>query len=408
VTQDVLISPLGFSPGAVSGVYFALLEEGIKIDHIITVGTWHQRVRDAAGTLDALFRRVSDVTYKAVYIDAEDLRGRERDASGPFAARMGLYIDRARQAGQTVRVSVTGGRSGMGALAALATQIYCGHHLYHLWVDEDIERGGADPERVRPDPDNEYVNPTVKGRNAWSLVNLPFTDLSGWLTDAEKYRDYVPAGLSRALAQDLYHLIGQWRAEATNAPGDEITPDRRYQIGLRMSLSTRFSEEELRTLCYDLNVDYDDLPAQGKANKARELVAHFERRDNVSELVTVGRRLRPDVPWGDSIKETAPPVVLPEPRLPEDVWQDALVILYTAGMLDHDGRESLRRLMSESIEDNHPRRKLEEAAQNDDLGPLAWWRKNQDAVLPLIDTSMTVATFVLNLVELWAKVQENI
>ena len=46
----------------------------------------------------------------------------------------------------------------------------------------------------------------------------------------------------------------------------------------------RFGEGELKDLCFDLGIDYEDLPGQGKADKARELVAHCERRDRFAEL----------------------------------------------------------------------------------------------------------------------------
>jgi hypothetical protein len=178
VNEHTLISPLGFAAGAVSGVYFALeRQHGLKVDHVITVGTAHAYVRNAAEILETLFRRVDGVDYKPCYIDAIDLKGPERDASGPFAARMGLYIDRARDAGQTVHVAVTGGRSGMGALAALAAQLYRANWLYHLWVDEDIEREGI--AKATPDPENRYVNPTVEN-GLCELVSLPFADLSGF------------------------------------------------------------------------------------------------------------------------------------------------------------------------------------------------------------------------------------
>jgi tetratricopeptide (TPR) repeat protein len=49
-----------------------------------------------------------------------------------------------------------------------------------------------------------------------------------------------------------------------------------------------FSEEELRTLCFELGLDYDDLPARGRANKARDLISHLERHDRLAELVTLG------------------------------------------------------------------------------------------------------------------------
>jgi tetratricopeptide (TPR) repeat protein len=66
---------------------------------------------------------------------------------------------------------------------------------------------------------------------------------------------------------------------------------------LRQLLSDRFDEGELRTLCFDLGVDYADLPAEGKANKARELVAYLDRHDRILDLLQVGQRSRHDVDW---------------------------------------------------------------------------------------------------------------
>jgi hypothetical protein len=457
VSEHVLVSPLGFSPGAVSGVYFALQEQGIQIERVITVGTGHDGVRHAAGTLDMLFRRVEGVTYKACFIDAQELRGRIPDASGPFAARVGLYVHRARQAGQTVHVAVTGGRSGMGALAALAAQLYRAHHLYHLWVDAEIERGGADPRRVRPDPSNEFVNPTAKGPEAWNLVELPFVDLSGLLQDAAKYRSsgqvpeswtaqrlvgegpamlkalshYVPAGLTFARARELLELVAEWRQEVEWIANDGSTlrtfPDKvdrtarqekweralsflytagalddegrqdmchkteeriaeryvRQELGrifsrgdlglfawwdanqgavlasvrqadetwaqkaidreslttLRQLLAVRFSEGELRTLCFDLGVGYEDLVGEGKADKARELVAYLERRKRIPDLIRIGERSRPDIPWRDEIDQV--PVTfytLPDDQLSHaDITVPTLVFQIVESWLNNQG-----------------------------------------------------------------------
>jgi class 3 adenylate cyclase/tetratricopeptide (TPR) repeat protein len=85
--------------------------------------------------------------------------------------------------------------------------------------------------------------------------------------------------------------------------GDEAGREeerRRQRLArLRHILDTRFDEDELRTLCFDLGVEYEDLPAMGQANKARELVAYFERRDRIPELISTGRQMRGDVPWDD-------------------------------------------------------------------------------------------------------------
>jgi hypothetical protein len=69
---------------------------------------------------------------------------------------------------------------------------------------------------------------------------------------------------------------------------------------LRQLLATRLDQGELRTLCFDLGIDYDDLPGEGKANKARELVAYLDNRGRIPELLRAGEQLRPDISWSDT------------------------------------------------------------------------------------------------------------
>jgi outer membrane protein assembly factor BamD (BamD/ComL family) len=76
-------------------------------------------------------------------------------------------------------------------------------------------------------------------------------------------------------------------------------PGQFHLVRLRQILDTRFNEGGLRTLCFDLSVDYDNLPDIGKANKARELVDYLERRGRLIELVEAGKQLRPDISWDD-------------------------------------------------------------------------------------------------------------
>ncbi|WP_420645206.1 hypothetical protein [Candidatus Leptofilum sp.] len=58
-----------------------------------------------------------------------------------------------------------------------------------------------------------------------------------------------------------------------------------------------FSEEDLRTLCFDLGVDYDSLPGRGKIAKIRELILVFQRRDETYKLINSLFEERPNVPW---------------------------------------------------------------------------------------------------------------
>ena len=58
-------------------------------------------------------------------------------------------------------------------------------------------------------------------------------------------------------------------------------------------LKTKFNDQELRELCFTLSVDYESLPGEGKAAKARELLLLCERTDRAPELEREVLRLRP-------------------------------------------------------------------------------------------------------------------
>ncbi len=91
---------------------------------------------------------------------------------------------------------------------------------------------------------------------------------------------------------------------------------REYLVELRQILVERFNEGELRTLCFDLDIQYDTLPGKGTADKARELVAHCERYQCVAKLVASGKRLRPDISWEKALEKTADPLA-PQPPKPD-------------------------------------------------------------------------------------------
>lgn len=61
---------------------------------------------------------------------------------------------------------------------------------------------------------------------------------------------------------------------------------------LRQALS-HFTEDELRDLCSDLGVSYQDLPGQEQPAKIEALIAQFQRRRRIPELVANAKRLHP-------------------------------------------------------------------------------------------------------------------
>ncbi len=64
---------------------------------------------------------------------------------------------------------------------------------------------------------------------------------------------------------------------------------------LREQLRALFSDSELRDLCFDLGIDYENLPGAAKGDKARELILHVERLGRLPELVGRVIELRPHI-----------------------------------------------------------------------------------------------------------------
>jgi hypothetical protein len=135
---------------------------------------------------------------------------------------------------------------------------------------------------------NEAVNRLVE---AWQR---------DWETRQHGIRVVPPPGL----------VVRRSLVEATSASevreaSDILSGERMLQradlIAVRQNLTTRFSEDELRTLCFDLGVDYEGLPALGKEGKARELVLHFERRGQIPELVAFCHQSRPNILWPEVV-----------------------------------------------------------------------------------------------------------
>ena len=66
-----------------------------------------------------------------------------------------------------------------------------------------------------------------------------------------------------------------------------------YLARLFKLLMAHFDLDELRTLCFDLSVDYDTLRGEEKATKALELITFMLREHRLDELVSTLRQGRP-------------------------------------------------------------------------------------------------------------------
>ncbi|MEJ2749953.1 MAG: hypothetical protein P8183_18895, partial [Anaerolineae bacterium] len=82
-------------------------------------------------------------------------------------------------------------------------------------------------------------------------------------------------------------IVLNGRNGTNTLPEDIIDP-----TALRRALVNYFDLEELRTLCFDLGVDFDELEGSGKGAKARELVVYWQHQGDLAPLLTAIRKER--------------------------------------------------------------------------------------------------------------------
>lgn len=68
---------------------------------------------------------------------------------------------------------------------------------------------------------------------------------------------------------------------------------------LHRLIINHFNQEEVKTLCFALNVQYDNLSGNAHPDKVRELVQLFQRQQRIKELLQEVSEARPNIGWPD-------------------------------------------------------------------------------------------------------------
>ena len=109
-------------------------------------------------------------------------------------------------------------------------------------------------------------------------------------------------------------------------------------------LTANFNREELKTLAFELGVDFDEFPDKGKTSQARDLIQHLQRRQRLNDLIAWGQQQRPKIEWPtpDSLLE-GKRIVPVSPQL--QPYLEMVMRRYgrlPLSPLDPSGRESAR------------------------------------------------------------------
>lgn len=100
---------------------------------------------------------------------------------------------------------------------------------------------------------------------------------------------------------------------------------------LRENLVEYFDLEELRTLCFDLGVDWDGLRGEEKTGKVTALLTSLDNTGRIPELVELCARLRPKVLWQKNPLSAPPGQVKPVP--------DRSLRIFQVQMANHRAQE---------------------------------------------------------------------
>ena len=139
--------------------------------------------------------------------------------------------------------------------------------------------------------------------NSLSLAALgvAFNELAGMspstagqpTTSPPAANNITSVGDGNVIGSNNQVAVGQPTASTptSSSPG---LPDRLKLLSL---LKQHFSLDELNTLCFAVEVNYDELSGVGVSGKARELIGYCERHLCLPKLVTAGKTLRPELDW---------------------------------------------------------------------------------------------------------------
>ena len=96
----------------------------------------------------------------------------------------------------------------------------------------------------------------------------------------------------------LDKLVSRW-AKGESIP-DEHSLMHRLVRELRKEMKRAFNKEETRDLCFDLGIEYEDLPGSTRDGKQRELIRYCKNGNRIQELVEECNQKRPNLKWPDT------------------------------------------------------------------------------------------------------------
>lgn len=151
--KNVLLSSLGLSPAVVTETIDALKSTGLQIDKVVLLSTSNERIIDTyVPLLQADFGDTCQGQIELIpaSIANDDIRKPQDNLD--FIKLTTTFLNTYRKRGDSVYVSIAGGRKTMSAALAIVAQLFGSKGLYHVLVREDIEKKRLDYEELKNSP----------------------------------------------------------------------------------------------------------------------------------------------------------------------------------------------------------------------------------------------------------------
>ncbi len=114
--------------------------------------------------------------------------------------------------------------------------------------------------------------------------------------DSKKNDDWQEYAADAAASCAYSFVLDQLEpADLISTPATSDSTGELALRGLRLALAEAFDLGELKTLCFDLNVDWDEIPGVRKSEKIVELVKHLTRRRKLEELIRLVNQERDNI-----------------------------------------------------------------------------------------------------------------
>lgn len=151
-------------------------------------------------------------------------------------------------------------------------------------------------------PLNELVNQMIAqlDDSSWGVRQAVCRVLGKWgklkaldrLSEQLQNDSELQVRLAAAEAFEILNRIKETSPTVLDDTDDqELSPAQQSAIAER--LARDFNTEEMKDLCFQLNIYYDGLDGQGKNGKIRELILYFQRRGEIRNLIDKIDEMRP-------------------------------------------------------------------------------------------------------------------